>query len=102
MDHLPQQDPMPPVVGIIDRQDPAEEVVDEVPELLGRAAEMGLFRVLRPAPASMGVEHHLNVELFLIAEMVIDRRNVRPGTLANRPDPRRIESFLRKLLARRL
>ena len=50
----------------------------------------------------MRVEHRLDVELLLVAEVIVHRRHVRPGALADRADPGRIESFLRKFLARRL
>ena len=89
--------------GIVDRQDVAQEVVDESPELLRRlAGGMAASASGALEAAAMGIQHRLDVELLLVAEMIIDRRHVRPGPLADRPDPRRIESLPGKLLARRL
>src|SRR5262249_51555558 len=34
VEHLPQEEPVPPVVGIIDRQNAAKEVVNEVAQLI--------------------------------------------------------------------
>ena len=52
--------------------------------------------------ASVGLAEHLDVEVLLVAEVVVDRRQVRPGPVADRPHPRQLEPLLGKLLAGRL
>ena len=80
---------MPPVVRVVDRQDVAQEMMDERPELLGRARRSPhrrLRRHLEPAP--MRVEDRLDVELLLVAEVVVDRRQVRPAPARRSSGPR--------------
>ena len=73
------------------------------PELLGRrSASRSIAGSVGLEAAPMGLAHDLDVELLLVAEVVVDRRQVRPRPLADRPDPRQLEPLLGKLLARRL
>ena len=102
MQHLPQQEPMPPVVRVIDGQNPAQKVMDKGPELLSRILGFDLRRVPRLTSAPMCVQNGSDVQLLLIPKVIIHRRDIRPGAFADCSDPCRFESLLRKLFARRL
>src|SRR5262249_44047741 len=102
MQHLPDHQAMPPVVRVVQRQDPAEEMANESAELF-----RGLTRIVTAFlsgldAAAMGLQDRLDVELLLVAEMIIDRRDVRLGAIADRPDPRAFEPLLSEFLAGRL
>ena len=85
MEHLPEHQPMPPVVRVVDRQDAAQEVMDEPPELLGRRRRLASTSASSALePATMRIQHRLDVELLLVAEVIVHRRDVRPGPLADR------------------
>src|SRR5262252_9316119 len=50
----------------------------------------------------MRLDHRVRVKLFLVPEMVVDRRDIRPGSRADRPYRRRVVSLLGELLTRRI
>ena len=52
---------------------------------------------LRIQTAAMGLAENLDVEVLLVPEVVVDRRQVRPGPVADRPHPRQLETLLGKL-----
>ena len=52
--------------------------------------------------APVGLAEDLDVELLLVAEVVVDRRQVRSRPLADRPHPRQLEPLLGKLFTGRL
>ena len=70
---------MPPVFGVVDRQDSAQEVVNETTKLIGRCRRHGRFRVGSIKATAMGIQNRLDVKLLLVAEMVVDRRHVGPA-----------------------
>src|SRR5271166_4075526 len=93
---------MPPVVGLVNRQDAAQEVVDEAAKLLVRVPRPIVLGLLRLGTAAVCIKHRLDVELLLVPEMVVDRRDVRPRPITDRANPRAFESLLGKLLTSRL
>ncbi len=64
------------------------------------ADHSGKLRLLHP-PA-MGPHHRLDVQPLLVAEVVIDGRDVRPGRLADVADRRGVEAPLGKDFAGRV
>ena len=84
---------MPSIRAPVHRQHVAQEVVDVPAKLLGGRPlhHVRLGDHLRPAPVRL--QDRLDVELLLAAEVVIDRRQVRPRPFADRPDPRSSNPF---------
>src|SRR5262249_26821694 len=70
MQHLPDHQAMPPVVGGVQRQDVAEEMADEPAELLRRLAPRVFAFLTGLDAAAMGLQDGLDVELLLVAEMI--------------------------------
>ena len=93
---------MVPAVLATERQDIAQEMVDVTTKLLGRSPLLKdlVRQQLRAAP--VGLQDRLDVQLFLVAEMIIDRGIVHARPTADRPDLGAFESLLGELFARRL
>ena len=97
-EHLPQHEAVLPIFRVIHGQHPIQEMVDERAQSLCRRQSTIESLFLRIQPASVGLAKYLDVEVLLVPEVVVDRRQIRPGPVADRPHPRQLETLLGKLL----
>ena len=102
MQQLPQHQPVPPVFGVADRQDMIQEVVDKTTELVGWCRRHGCVRVRGIQATAMSMQNRFDVKLLLVAEVVVDRRDVGPGPVSDRADARRLVTLAGEFLTGRL
>jgi hypothetical protein len=99
MEHLPLHQPVPPIFRVIDGQYVTEEVMNKRAKLLSRCARRAALLFAASDATPMCMQDGLNVELQLVAEMVIHSRHVRTGPVADRPDSGSVEPLFGEFLA---
>jgi hypothetical protein len=101
MEQLPCDQAVPPVFGVVERQDMLEKVMNKEVELftwprIGIEVAGTWIKT-----ATMSMQDGLDIELTLVTEVIIDGGDVRTCPFANRANPRRIEPLAGKLFASR-
>jgi len=100
--HLPGHDFGHPRVRAL-QEKPFEEVFDvETEALFGRQRGIDLAQRKLGVDRAMGVAQHIEVEVFLVAEVVVDRGDIGLGEIANLADGGVAEARLGEDLAGRV